>query len=124
MDSDKARAAGETSAQARLRVERMDIEDCGLDELILDEKLMLVGVEAVLNEFGSTPGDLPGDKFQRIEVPGIALWMLGRVVAKAQEEILRKLGSARERYRAAGVREFIKAPNKPGRNEATRPAVR
>ena len=122
MDSNKERAAEPAEAHVLLSAEESDIKHCNLKELILSEELMLTGVGEVLNEFGTTPGDSERDEYQRIEVSGIALWMLGKVVTQTRDEILRKLGIADERYQTAGVREFLEARNKPGRKETSKPA--
>ena len=122
METNKKRAAKSTEAHIR-RLENMDIEYCNLKELILNEELMLMGVGEVLNEFGCTPGDAEGEKYQQIKVSGIALWMLGKVVAQTREEILRKLAIAGVQYQAAGVREILEVRMKRGRKGNAGPTV-
>jgi hypothetical protein len=86
-----------------------DIRRCDFSGLILEEELMIKGVGQILDEFGCSPhGDDLGDDAE-IEIPALALWMLGRVVTHFTEQLLRKLDIAADRLKSAGVPEVLKA---------------
>lgn len=89
--------------------EKGEIRRCDFSGLILGEELMLKGVGQILDEFGCGPdGPGTGDD-AAIEMPALALWMLGRVVRNSTEQLLRKLDIATEHLKAAGVPEMLDA---------------